>query len=179
MATRGCRYHQPGPVHGCGEADIARRNGFPCLDQDVAFLKVQACRSDVVAYRNGNFHSDKIIFRDRIFLNDDGIGAGRYGTAGKYPDTLPGPDFPLMGAAGGRGTNDFKRGGHIGGICGADGISIHRGNRHWRLCPAGCQVFGHNPAQCIRQADLFGGQGGKGVEYALTGFSDCEHQVPS
>ena len=89
-----------------------------------------------MADRDGNLHGNQLALGNGIFLDHDGIGAGRDGAAGEYPHTLTGADLALMGAARRCRTDNFQRCRDIFCIRRPHRIAIHGGNGHRRLGPA-------------------------------------------
>ncbi len=84
-------HHQPGNVHGGGQADAARGDDLPGAQQHLAFLEIEPCRAHEFALFGGFFgHPHGVAVAFRVFLDDDRVGPFGQGAAGEDAGRLTG-----------------------------------------------------------------------------------------
>jgi hypothetical protein len=172
-------HEKPGPVHRCGEADVARRQAARRSQQHLAFGEVEPGAADVAAARRALADFNPVAAALGVLLDHDGIGAVGQWRAGKDAGGLAGSETAAKSGAGRDFGDDAQRDGNSAEIVGARRVSVHRGDCKGRLRAARRDVLGENAADRVCQRHLFRRYRGERRQQPRQGLFDRDHQLAS
>jgi hypothetical protein len=168
---------QPWHVHAGGERSIARRQPARRGDADCARREVEPRPADVPPGSRNLEDGDGVAVPLGVFLDDDGVGAGRHRSAGEDADRFASAQHARVGAAGRCAADHAQCRRHRAHVGCAHGIAIHGRKIRRRLAQPGGHRPGEHTAARLRDRDRLRRQRCKGRDDAAMGVLDADHGV--